>query len=257
MDEFGPLPASGGSQEEAWRLQHHALRQPLNALGLFCAALKQQALSPAQLSLVDGVTEAAVSIERLVDEHFALLRGRSGDGDQAAVEAPAPVPAPERPSPSLQATPALSPGVPSALTGQTGPSAPRIVVVDDDEAARTGLVMLLEGCGAAVEPFAGIEPLACWLRQAGAAPDLLILDYHLPRPGDGLQALRLMREAWPGRPVPALLITGDERAAVSNALSDGSLECLVKPVRPVPLLTALRKQLGPRLRAPSAPQFGV
>ena len=47
----------------------------------------------------------------------------------------------------------------------------------------------------------------------------------------------------------ALLITGDERAAVANALTDGSLQCLVKPLTPGPLLAALRQQLGT--------QFGV
>ena len=36
-----------GAAQDGWRLQHHALRQPLNALGLFCAALKMQPLSAA------------------------------------------------------------------------------------------------------------------------------------------------------------------------------------------------------------------
>jgi PleD family two-component response regulator len=49
--------------------------------------------------------------------------------------------------------------------------------------------------------------------------------------------------------VHTLLITGDRQAAVANALSDGSLEILVKPVQPEPLRTTIRKQLGP--------QFGV
>jgi len=129
-------------------------------------------------------------------------------------------------------------------------SAWRIVVVDDDDAARLGMVMLLEAWGATVQAFASIQALRGWTAgAAGAAPDLLILDYHLPRPGDGLEALRLLRQAWPGTPLRALLITGDERAAVSNALTDGSLECLVKPVTPGPLLAALRHQLGS--------QFGV
>jgi hypothetical protein len=49
--------------------------------------------------------------------------------------------------------------------------------------------------------------------------------------------------------VPTLLITGDKRAAMANALSDGSLECLVKPVLPEPLLATIRQLLGA--------QFGV
>jgi CheY-like chemotaxis protein len=76
-----------------------------------------------------------------------------------------------------------------------------------------------------------------------------MLDYHLPRPGDGLVALRLVRQTWPTQPVRTLLITGDRRAAMANALSDGSLECLVKPVLPEPLLATIRQQVGA--------QFGV
>lgn len=130
------------------------------------------------------------------------------------------------------------------------PDAWRIAVVDDDEAARLGMVLLLEAWGAAVRSFASLHELRAWAEEASTTPpDLLILDYHLPRPGDGLEALRLVRQAWPAWRLRALLITGDERAAVANALTDGSLQCLIKPLTSGPLLAALRQQLGD--------QFGV
>ena len=123
-------------------------------------------------------------------------------------------------------------------------------MVDDDHAARTGLVLLLEAWGACVQSFADIEALERWLSSPQAIrPDLLMLDYHLPRPGDGLIALRLVRQTWPAQPVHTLLITGDRQAAVANALSDGSLEILVKPVQPEPLRATIRQQVGS--------QFGV
>lgn len=238
MAEPGGQPAVSdqpGQQQEAWRLHHHALRQPLNALGLFCAALKMQPLTAGQQPLVVGIADAAVAIEQLVDEHFVALRGLPTAG-----------PAPVAPAVAVGAVAPVS----AAARAPWAHPACRIVVVDDDHAARTGLVMLLEAWGAAVQAFAGIDALQHWLRvSAGVPPDLLILDYHLPRPGDGLQALRLLRQAWPGRPVHALLITGDERAAVANALTDGSMDCLVKPVMPAPLLAAIRQRLGA--------QFGV
>ena len=47
-----------------------------------------------------------------------------------------------------------------------------------------------------------------------------------------------------------LYLTPDEKSViVANALSDGSLEILVKPVQPEPLRATIRQQLGP--------QFGV
>ena len=259
------------ADDEALRLEHHALRQPLNALGLFCAALKMQPLTPAQQPLVAGIDEAAQLVERLVDQHFAALRG-GGEPAEAGVaqspespqsDAPSPPNAPTAPDPQAVEPPSTSSAAQASSGAEAGseedtgaahsqgsPRPRRIVVVDDDDAARLGMVLLLEAWGASVQAFASIRELRAWTSEsASTAPDLLMLDYHLPRPGDGLEALRLLRQAWPGGPLRALLITGDERAAVANALSDGSMECLVKPVTPGPLLAALRQQLGP--------QFGV
>jgi len=256
------------ADDEALRLEHHALRQPLNALGLFCAALKMQPLTPAQQPLVAGIDEAAQLVERLVDQHFAALRGLGEPAEERVTQPPELPQSPRLPqshSPDAQAVEPprtslaaqASSGAEARSEEDTGgapsqgsPRPRRIVVVDDDDAARLGMVLLLEAWGASVQAFASIRELRAWTSEsASTAPDLLMLDYHLPRPGDGLEALRLLRQAWPGRPLRALLITGDERAAVANALSDGSLECLVKPVTPGPLLAALRQQLGP--------QFGV
>ena len=239
------------ADDEALRLQHHALRQPLNALGLFCAALKMQPLTAAQQPLVAGIDEAAQLVERLVVEHFLALRGRGEYAEGAAAR-------PELPDEQAvihaRALPTTAPATGREKSGSGRPigSPPpwRIVVVDDDEAARMGMLLLLEAWGASVQPFASLGELRAWTQNASSTPpDLLILDYHLPRPGDGLEALRLFRQAWPSRTLRALLITGDERAAVANALTDGSLECLIKPVTPGPLLAALRQQLGA--------QFGV
>ena len=239
------------ADDEALRLQHHALRQPLNALGLFCAALKMQPLTAAQQPLVAGIDEAAQLVERLVDQHFSALRGRveSAEGAAARPELPD-----EEAVAHARSLPTTAPGKGPENAGSGHPigSLPswRIAVVDDDEAARLGMVLLLEAWGASVQPFASLRELRDWTQDASSTPpDLLILDYHLPRPGDGLEALRLFRQAWPSRVLRALLITGDERAAVANALTDGSLECLIKPVTPGPVLAALRQQLGA--------QFGV
>lgn len=236
-----------GRGQEAWRRQHHELRQPLNALGLFCGALKMQPLTAAQMPLVSGIADAAVSIERLVDEHFAALRGLA-PADPAGLE----VREDDTlawPQPQIDQTPYLASSS-HRSAGVEEPGTCHMVVVDDDHAARTGLVMLLEAWGASTQAFAGIDALSRWLQAPPAAPpDLLILDYHLPRPGDGLQALSLAHRAWPGQKVRALLITGDDRAALANALTDGTMECLLKPVQPAPLLVAIRKLVGP--------QFGV
>lgn len=238
-ESTGSQPGPGAATD-AWRARHHALRQPLNALGLFCEALKMQPLSASQQPMVAGIAEAAVTLERLIDEHFADLAGRPAAGSGPDV----------RPALHTRTLNAPAPAVPNPAADVARLPACRILVVDDDHAARTGLVLLLEAWGATVQAFADIEALSRWLTGPQATrPDLLMLDYHLPRPGDGLIALQLVRQAWPTPPVHTLLITGDRQAAMANALSDGSLECLVKPVAPGPLLALIRQQVGA--------QFGV
>lgn len=250
-----------GVAQDDWRLQHHALRQPLNALGLFCAALKMQPLNATQQPLVAGIAEAAQDIERLVDAHFAALASLPAGLAQPALPGPRALPGaqdeaeaaahPSRSAPQWERAPSRPvPALVDTTADVFKAPACSILVVDDDHAARTGLVMLLEAWGASVQAFADIDSLAQWLNGPQATrPDLLMLDYHLPRPGDGLVALRLVRQTWPTQPVRTLLITGDRRAAMANALSDGSLECLVKPVLPEPLLATIRQQVGA--------QFGV
>jgi len=237
--------------DEALRLRHHALRQPLNALGLYCEALKMQPLTAAQQPLLAGMEEAAQLMERLVDEHFSDLRGLGEPAEGTATRPKLPG---EQARVHAHALSATTPETGLDVDGSghpiSSPQTLRIAVVDDDEAARMGMVLLLEAWGASVQPFASLHELRAWTQNASSTPpDLLILDYHLPRPGDGLEALRMFRQAWPSWTLRALLITGDERAAVANALTDGSLECLIKPVTPGPLLAALRQQLGA--------QFGV
>ena len=255
MGEDARPSLSSSAAQDAWRLQHHALRQPLNALGLFCAALKIQPLSAAQQPLVEGIAEAAQDIERRVDAHFADLAALATAPALQPGSHEADLRAEAHPSRSSTAGEALARSRPISAFADPAVDAPassacRILVVDDDHAARTGLVLLLEAWGARAHSFADIESLERWLSSPQAVrPDLLMLDYHLPRPGDGLVALRLVRQTWPAQPVHTLLITGDRQAAVANALSDGSLEILVKPVLPEPLLASIRQQVGA--------QFGV
>lgn len=223
------MPVPDG--RSALHARQHALRQPLNALGLLCEALHLQPLSPAQVPIVRSMREAVTALEAQIDGHFKALE----------TSWPAPIP------PVWRAADAVRPLAPSAAaaSGREAAQGRRVVVVDDDAAARVGLVLLLEAWSVRVEALGSVAAVRDWLAARPAdPPDLAILDYHLPRPGEGLEALRLMRAAWPGRVLPALLITGDDRAALSNALSDGSLECLIKPVMPGPLLQAMLRQLG-------------
>jgi len=111
----------------------------------------------------------------------------------------------------------------------------RAILVEDDEAVRRSLQLVLHARGYDVRSFASAAPL---LDDAPIdAIDLLVTDYRLPD-GDGLGVLRAMRRAgWHGR---AVLIT----AFPSPALADSARACgfdaiLEKPLRPNELIGAL------------------
>lgn len=63
---------------------HHALRQPLHAIGLFCAALRGADVPPQALGLVDGIAASSAAMEAALEALFAQL-------EAAAATTPAPM----------------------------------------------------------------------------------------------------------------------------------------------------------------------
>jgi CheY-like chemotaxis protein/anti-sigma regulatory factor (Ser/Thr protein kinase) len=130
------------------------------------------------------------------------------------------------------------------------------VVVDDDEAVRQGLCQMLRAWGARVSVFAERPALSAWLASPQAEPpDLVIVDHRLVEPGDGLQALAQLRAAWPGRTIPAVLVTGSLLDAPQwhEALAAvPALHVLRKPVPPGRLRALIGFLVAPSA-APHAP----
>ena len=84
-------------------------------------------------------------------------------------------------------------GAPPGASGARGAArSPRVLVVDDSEGVRSYLASLLELRGFAVDT-AGDGRSALALLDAGAAPDVVLLDVMMPGL-DGLETLRRMRE---------------------------------------------------------------
>lgn len=125
----------------------------------------------------------------------------------------------------------------------------RVLVVDDDPAARRSLEDILTqagyevtGAGSAAEARRLVE---------GQEPALAVLDLVLPD-GDGIRLLEDLRAAWPA--MPALIVTGYvETRSVVEAMRRGALDYLAKPVDPEVLLSACRTALARRPRPSTAP----
>jgi DNA-binding NtrC family response regulator len=102
-------------------------------------------------------------------------------------------------------------------------SEPKILIVDDEEAARYGMRRALKNY--AVTEAASVE--AARQQVAAARPDLLLLDINLPGT-NGLDYLRELAAQPDAPPVVMLTAHGNERTAV-EAIKAGAYDYLAKP----------------------------
>lgn len=112
----------------------------------------------------------------------------------------------------------------------------RVLVVDDEEAVRAGMLHLLRDWGCECEAAETIEEALALARIH--APDLVISDYRLREQRTGIEAIATLR-ALLGDALPALLITGDTAPdRLREALASG-IPLLHKPVAPSQLYRGL------------------
>ena len=173
------------------------------------------------------------------------VRSREGRGSVFGFELP--VARPQSPAAAAAPAPALAAGTLQGL---------HAVVLDDDEAVRQGLCQMLRAWGGRASAFAERASLSAWLDSSPPEPpDLVIVDHCLVEPGDGLQALMQLRAAWPGRTIPAVLVTGsllDAPPWNETLASMAALHVLRKPVPPA-RLRALIGFLASSAAPPPAP----
>ena len=111
-----------------------------------------------------------------------------------------------------------------------------VVVVEDEQSVREGLVVLLQAWGAVVTDFDTVEAVEQWLAvAAGPVPDLLLVDYRLPQGRTGLEALAALRARWPQQRLPAILITGSSLGGHEAEAEQHDFHLLIKPVLPAKL----------------------
>ncbi|ABC80894.1 response regulator receiver domain protein (CheY-like) [Anaeromyxobacter dehalogenans 2CP-C] len=123
-----------------------------------------------------------------------------------------------------------------------GPRAVKVLIADDDRLVRTMVADLLAELGHEVVA-AESGPQAVEL-AAREAPDLLVLDFLMPRLS-GLDALRAIREA--GSRAPAVLLTAISGRSVRGVEgADAAEVVLEKPVTRRALARALEQAVRAR-----------
>jgi len=124
-----------------------------------------------------------------------------------------------------------------------GDSRVNVLIVDDQPSQRTMFRHLVEDISPDITVTDFGDPIEALGWSQASSPDLLLLDYRMPRL-DGLEFARRFREPAEKRDVPIVLITvvGDEPIRHA-ALEAGVIDFLVKPVRPRELRSRCRNLL--------------
>jgi signal transduction histidine kinase/CheY-like chemotaxis protein len=105
-----------------------------------------------------------------------------------------------------------------------------ILLVEDDSFVREGLDSLLRSHGIdAVLAATGNEALALVIEK-GVRPDLIVTDYNLPGSMNGTATIMALRAAL-GWKIPAIVLTGDIRSQVIDAIADHDVSIALKPLK--------------------------
>jgi signal transduction histidine kinase/CheY-like chemotaxis protein len=110
-----------------------------------------------------------------------------------------------------------------------------ILVVDDQEALRDGMKILLETLGCSVITAEGTSDALAAI--AGQLPDIALVDYRLRDDDSGLITIRKLREQLPW--LPALILSGETAPEKLQEVRDSGIAMLSKPVLVEPLKRAI------------------
>jgi CheY-like chemotaxis protein len=114
----------------------------------------------------------------------------------------------------------------------------RILVVDDDVACRELVTCVLRDAGYVVEAFA--DPVIALQHMAAAAPDLLVLDYAMPKLS-GREVLQTLPRLGLAR-LPVVVLSASPHAEAS--LKEGAARWIEKPFLLPELLDAVARCLA-------------
>lgn len=108
--------------------------------------------------------------------------------------------------------------------------------IDNEPSVLDGMKTLLSGWGCEVITAPDLEGALAAVAASPAAPNGLLVDYHLDR-GTGIEAILALRRRYGD--LPAILITADRSPAVREAARTGHIQLLHKPVKPAALRSLL------------------
>jgi signal transduction histidine kinase/ActR/RegA family two-component response regulator len=120
----------------------------------------------------------------------------------------------------------------------------RILVIDDDEIVREGMLTLIKSWGFECDAVESID--AALMSAESHRPDMIISDYRLREQRTGREAIASLRTVL-GEHLPALIITGDTAPERLREAEQSGLPLLHKPVSPDQLHRKLNEILREKI----------
>jgi signal transduction histidine kinase/CheY-like chemotaxis protein len=161
--------------------------------------------------------------------HPLSLRSREGHGTRVRLALPAAEP-PAEAAPAHEAPDTEPPPLPR-----------RVLVLDDDDGARTGMLAFLASLGVSAQGAADPAQAHDALRRAcdeGQPYELALCDWRLAEGADGLAAALQLRDSGAGT-LRVVMVTGETDPQRLQQLRNSGLPVLFKPVEAQRLLRAL------------------
>ncbi|MDZ5662776.1 response regulator transcription factor [Nocardioides sp. S-58] len=112
------------------------------------------------------------------------------------------------------------------MTEATGTEPVRVLVVDDQELFRRGLIMLLGGDSDIEVVGEAADGITATDLAVSTAPDVILLDVRMPR-RTGVEACRAIKEAVPSAKI-IMLTVSDEEADLYESVKNGASGYLLK-----------------------------
>jgi CheY-like chemotaxis protein len=118
-----------------------------------------------------------------------------------------------------------------------------VAFIDDDEAILSAMVAVFDHWGVDLAAGVDAEVVRGELESLGRAPDIILCDYRLRDGRTGIEAIRMLREAF-GQDIAAALLTGDTAPDTIQAIDASGLQVLHKPLKPAKLRAFLSHLLA-------------
>jgi PAS domain S-box-containing protein len=103
-----------------------------------------------------------------------------------------------------------------------------VLVIEDESSVRSSLMRVLRSRGIGVMSAATVSEAITLIKHKNTRPDLLLCDYNLPGPMNGVESIRELR-AFLASNIPAAVMTGDTRSKTMEAIASYDVPVLVKP----------------------------